>query len=150
MKDYPLYVRLLAEGYSKRGVELQNAIDMLHHALDWCGDDVRRGEIPPADILKNRYDTLLACVKKLPPSSEELGYPELDLSFEENPVEPLPINTDYAPDLLTDAAPDLLVALKAMLRSFETGEHYETRNPYSRPYVKEAIAAIAKAEGRVE
>ncbi len=115
---------------------------MLHHALDWGLDDVQRGEIPPADILKNRYDALLACVKKLPPSSEELGYPELDLSFEENPVEPRPINTDYAPDLL--------VALKAMLRSFETGEHYETRNPYSRPYVKEAIAAIAKAEGRVE
>jgi hypothetical protein len=49
---------------------------------------------------------------------------------------------------LIAAAPDLLEALRAMLRSFETGDHYETRNPYCRPYVKEAIEAIAKVEGR--
>ena len=46
-----------------------------------------------------------------------------------------------------DAIPDLVSALKDMLQSFETGEHYETRNPYCRPYVKAAIAAIDKAEG---
>jgi hypothetical protein len=45
---------------------------------------------------------------------------------------------------------DLLASLKEMLRSFETGEHYETRNPYSRPYVQAALAAITKAEGRTE
>ena len=49
---------------------------------------------------------------------------------------------------LIAAAPDLLEALRVMLRSFETGEHYETRNPYCRPYVQAARAAIAKAEGR--
>ena len=73
---------------------------MLHDALDWCGDDVRRGEIPPIEILKNRYDILLAYVKELPPSSQELGYPELDLTFEENPVVPRPINADPAPEVL--------------------------------------------------
>jgi hypothetical protein len=45
---------------------------------------------------------------------------------------------------------DLLASLKEMLRSFETGEHYETRNPYSRPYVQAALAAITKAEGGTE
>lgn len=49
-----------------------------------------------------------------------------------------------------NTASELLAALKDMLRSFETGEHYETRNPYSRPYVQAALAAIAKAEGRAE
>jgi hypothetical protein len=51
---------------------------------------------------------------------------------------------------LIAAAPELLASLKDMLRSFETGEHYETRNPYTRPYVQAALAAIAKAEGREE
>ena len=51
------------------------------------------------------------------------------------------------PDTLREAAPDLLAACSAMLEAFETGEHYETRNPYARPYVKAAIAAIAKATG---
>ena len=50
-------------------------------------------------------------------------------------------------DTLREAAPDLLAACSAMLEAFETGEHYETRNPYARPYVKAAIAAIAKATG---
>lgn len=133
-----------------RYTELQRAVDALHEALDWCLDDVRRGEIPLGEILQARHEYLLSVVKQLPPSSAELGYPELDLSFEDNPVEPRPINPDPSPDLVADAAPDLLAALKSMLRSFETGEHYDTRNPYSRPYVKDAIAAIAKAEGRTE
>ena len=42
---------------------------------------------------------------------------------------------------------DLLKALEAMLDSFVTGEHYETRNPHTRPYVKQAQAAIAAAKG---
>jgi hypothetical protein len=133
-----------------RYTELQHAVDALHDALDWCLDDVSRGEMPLPEILQARHQYLLSVVKQLPPSSAELGYPELDLSFEDNPIEPRPIGVAADQNLLADAAPDLLAALKSMLRSFETGEHYETRNPYSRPYVKEAIAAIAKAEGTVE
>jgi hypothetical protein len=75
-----------------RYTELQRAVDALHDALDWCLDDVRRGEIPPAEILQARHEYLLSVVRQLPPSSVELGYPELDLSFEDNPVEPRPIN----------------------------------------------------------
>ena len=50
------------------------AIDSLHHALDWCGDDVRRGEIPPPEILKNRFETLLNDIKRLPPPSWESDF----------------------------------------------------------------------------
>jgi hypothetical protein len=51
---------------------LQNAVDMLHHALDWCADDVRQGATPPPDILENRRVMLLECIKQLPPSTEQL------------------------------------------------------------------------------
>jgi len=51
---------------------------------------------------------------------------------------------------LIAAAPDLLNALRSILDSFVTGEHYETKNPYSRPYVQDALKAIAKAEGGAE
>jgi hypothetical protein len=49
---------------------------------------------------------------------------------------------------LIAAAPELLEVCKAFLQIFEDGTHYDTRNPYTRPEVKAAIAAIAKAEGR--
>ena len=51
---------------------LQQAIDMLHHALDWCADDVRNGPCTDPAILENRRATLLECVKQLPPSSLQL------------------------------------------------------------------------------
>jgi len=50
---------------------------------------------------------------------------------------------------LIAAAPDLLAALEAVVESFVTGEHYETQNPYTRPYIKAALSAIAKAKGGV-
>jgi hypothetical protein len=49
---------------------------------------------------------------------------------------------------LIAAAPELLKTCKEFLAIFENGTHYDTRNPYTRPEVKSAIAAIAKAEGR--
>jgi hypothetical protein len=42
----------------------------------------------------------------------------------------------------------LLKALKDITLTYINGEHYETRNPYSRPYVRAALIAIAKAEGK--
>lgn len=31
--------------------------------------------------------------------------------------------------------------------SFVEGTHYNTQNPYTRPYVRQALEAIAKAKG---
>jgi len=47
-----------------------------------------------------------------------------------------------------DSHARVLDALKDMTRSFLDGSHYETVNPYCRPVVKEALKAIAQAEGR--
>jgi hypothetical protein len=48
---------------------------------------------------------------------------------------------------LIAAAPELLAACQTLLEVFESGQNYETRNPYTRPEVKAAINAIAKAKG---
>lgn len=50
--------------------------------------------------------------------------------------------------MLQQTNADLLQALKAMTRTFLDGSHYETTNPYCRPVVKEALKAIARAEGK--
>lgn len=42
----------------------------------------------------------------------------------------------------------VLAALKAMTRTFLDGSHYETTNPYCRPVVRDALKAIAQAEGK--
>ena len=42
----------------------------------------------------------------------------------------------------------LLAALKVMTQTFIDGEHYKTCNPYLRPYVKQALIAIGKTEGK--
>lgn len=44
------------------------------------------------------------------------------------------------------ASLELIGALKEVLQAFASGEHYEVRNPYSRPYVKRAFKAIAAFE----
>lgn len=43
---------------------------------------------------------------------------------------------------------DLLDALKAITQTFLDHTHYETKNPYSRPVVKDALKAIAEASGK--
>jgi hypothetical protein len=48
------------------------------------------------------------------------------------------------------AAPELLSACQTLLELFESGQNYETRNPYTRPEVKAAINAIAKAKGEIK
>ena len=75
---------------------------------------------------------------------------DTERSTSRSQYDPVPEEEWIANTHLIAAAPELLAALKDMLRSFETGEHYETRNPYSRPYVQAALAAITKAEGREE
>jgi hypothetical protein len=49
--------------------------------------------------------------------------------------------------VLIAAAPDLLSTLQNLVLIFQTGNHYDTRNPYTRPEVKTALEAIAKATG---
>lgn len=49
------------------------------------------------------------------------------------------------PDSKSD---EVLAALKAMTRTFLDGSHYETTNPYCRPVVRDALRAIAHAEGK--
>jgi hypothetical protein len=48
---------------------------------------------------------------------------------------------------LIAAAPDLLEACESFLQMFKTGSNCDKRNPYTRPEVKAAIAAIAKVKG---
>jgi hypothetical protein len=48
---------------------------------------------------------------------------------------------------LIAAAPELLSACQAFLELFQSGKNSERRNPYSRPEIKAAIAAITKAKG---
>jgi len=47
---------------------------------------------------------------------------------------------------LIASAPDLLAALEGLVQTFVDGSHYETQNPYTRPQIKTALAAIAKAK----
>lgn len=42
----------------------------------------------------------------------------------------------------------LLAALENLVKTFEDGSHYQTQNPYTRPQVKAALAAIAAAKGK--
>lgn len=44
-------------------------------------------------------------------------------------------------------AKELLAALENLVQTFVDGSHYNTQNPYTRPQVKAALAAIAKAKG---
>jgi hypothetical protein len=48
---------------------------------------------------------------------------------------------------LIAAAPELLEAVQNLVLIFQTGNHYDTRNPYTRPEVIEAMKTIAKATG---
>jgi len=48
---------------------------------------------------------------------------------------------------LIAAAPELLAAVENLILIFQTGNHYDTRNPYTRPEVIEAMKTIAKATG---
>jgi len=48
---------------------------------------------------------------------------------------------------LIAAAPDLLAAVENLVLIFQTGNHYDTRNPYTRPEVIGAMKTIAKATG---
>jgi hypothetical protein len=49
---------------------------------------------------------------------------------------------------LIASAPDLLSACEGFLALFKSGKNSEPRNPYTRPEVKAAIVAIAKAKGQ--
>lgn len=37
---------------------------------------------------------------------------------------------------------ELLASLREVVATFQTGDHYETNNPYRRPYVQRALTAI--------
>jgi hypothetical protein len=52
-------------------------------------------------------------------------------------------------DLVAEAAKqaELLESTRALITSFQTGECYETSNPYTRPCVKRALTAIKDFTG---
>lgn len=41
-----------------------------------------------------------------------------------------------------------LKIIASFIEAFTTGEHYKTQNPYTRPYVKEALEFLAKLQGK--
>jgi len=48
---------------------------------------------------------------------------------------------------LIAAAPELLEACVALIKGYTHGDCYNTKNPYVRPYVKNALQLIAKIRG---
>jgi hypothetical protein len=63
------------------------------------------------------------------------------------PFDPEPCEETKANARLIAAAPELLSACQAFLELFKSGGNSERLNPYLRPEVKAAIAAIAKVKG---
>jgi hypothetical protein len=48
---------------------------------------------------------------------------------------------------LMDSKEKALQIIASFIEAFVSGEHYKTQNPYTRPYVKEALQFIAEING---
>jgi hypothetical protein len=42
---------------------------------------------------------------------------------------------------------ELLASMREVIHTFQTGSHYATQNPYTRPYIRRALTAIKEFTG---
>ena len=83
----------------------------------------------------------MSLIKKLSEVNGNISVADGMLKFEDGET------IDLYAELLTEEQQrmreaEVLASLREVVRSFQDGTHYESRNPYLRPFVKRALVAI--------